>query len=274
MKFVCYTLLHVGDLSESAKQSFPQSHSGYFLWQDEKQRWQRCWGRVEYRSACLYIYEDSNEEVLLKTFSLESTTTKYEDQSLTEANFEKENSFVVSGVNLESSVSSESSLVKSCVDVHFAAYTDSERRKWTEIFQLVSSSARDSGRLSLSTLDNHAWTSSFSAAVDSTSSSSNFSSNRDSMVSNSSSLINRMSARADIGDNIKEVVNSEDKLMSTKQHQPLPCPPEELQVFFEVLVIGERARHSLGVLNANLRHIHVHIYNIVYVWRYICHHFQ
>jgi len=196
------------------------------LWQDEKHRWQRSWGRVEYRNASLYIYEDSNEEVLLKTFSLENTITKYEDQSLTEANFEKENSFVVSGVNLDPSA--ESGLEKSCTDVHFAAYTDSERRKWTEIFQLVSTSARDSGRLSLSTFDNQVWPLSFSAVVDSASSSSNLSSNRDSMVSNSSSVMNRMSARADIGDNIKE---AEEKY-TVKQHQPLPCPPEELQVNF------------------------------------------
>ena len=212
------------DISDPTKQPFVQNHSGYLLWQDEKLRWRRCWCRAEYHNTYLYIYDDSNEEVLLKSFSLENTSTKCEDQCPTETDLERENSFVISGVIFESSISAEANTGSSHIDVHFAAYTDSERRKWTEVLQMVSS-VRDSGRLSLSTLDGHSWVPSFVAAVDTTSSSSNLSSNRDSMVSNSSSLMNRMSVKTDIAENVKDVY-SDDKSISTKQQQPLPCPPD------------------------------------------------
>ncbi len=198
-------------MSEPPKQSFPQNHSGFLLWQDEKMRWRRCWCRVEYHDSNLYIYDDSNEEVLLKSFSLENTSPKYEEQSLTEIS-ERENSFVITGVQLEQSTDS------STVDVHFAAYTDSERRKWTDILKVVSASVRHSGRISLSALDGQTWSSSFVTVVDSASSSSNFSSNRESMVSDSSFLMNRLSGKTDNGENAKDVVHAgEDKTATLKE---------------------------------------------------------
>lgn len=149
---------------------------------------------------------------------------------------ERDNCFVISGVIFSSGITStDVDVGNSPVDVYFAAYTDSERRKWAEILQLVSS-VRDSGRLSLSTLDGHSWLAPFVSTTESTSSSSNFSSNRDSVVSNTSSLVNnahRMSSRTEIGEGAKDLaLLDESKTLSlTKQQQPLPSPPSQLQVF-------------------------------------------
>ena len=219
------------DVSEQTKQQFPQSHSGYLLWQDEKLRWHRCWCHAEFKDTMFFIYEDSSEEVLLKSFNLENTSTRSDIQLY--ADTERDNCFIISGVVFDSvgvgMSSTDVDLVNSHpADVHLAAYTESERRRWTEVLHLVSS-VRDSGRLSLSTLDGHSGLPPYISAADSTSSSSNFSSNRNSVVSNTSSLVNahRISSRTESFEGARDLglVEESKKVVSVKQQQPLPPPP-------------------------------------------------
>ena len=230
---VCFTV--AADASEPSKQQLVQDHSGYLLWQDDKFRWRRCWCHAEYRDNVFSMYEDSSEEILLRSFSLENTVTKCDAQLA--ADTERENSFVISGVVFDSAgvgtgATDTEPATSPAVDVCFAAYSESEQRKWMEVLQLASS-VRDSCRLSLSTIDSHSWLGQFvSAAESTTSSSSNFSSNRDSVVSNASSLPNahrNMSSRTEIGDGGKDSALLEES-KKAKQQQPLPSPPSLLLV--------------------------------------------
>lgn len=191
------------------------------------------------------MYEDSSEDVLLRSFCLENTSTRCDCQLVTES--ERDNCFVISGVVFEGAGLGASSTdvdhgTSTAVDVCLAAYTESERRKWTDVLQLVSS-VRDSRRFSLSTVDSHSWLAQFVSATESTtSSSSNFSSNRDSVISNASSLLNahRMPSRTENGEGAKEsALFEESRKLSVKQQQPLPSPPSQLQVcYFDNLPIN------------------------------------
>lgn len=198
------------------------------MWQDDKLRWHRCWCKAENRDMRFYIYEDNSEEVLLRSFSLENSTTRFDGQV---TSIGKDNSFLVSGVLYDAVKASngyemEASTVP--VDVYLAAYTDSECKKWKDMFHWLLSS-HNSIQVPLSSSDGNSWLSPVLALDSASSSSSNFSSNRDSMVSNTSSLVNacRMSSRSDL-----EHTSAEDsaRVSVSKQQQPLPSPPHTTQV--------------------------------------------
>lgn len=224
--------LAVGDNPEQLKASTFTNYSGYLLWQDEKLRWHRCWCKAENRDMRLYVYEDNSEDVLLRSFSLDNTTTHFEGPV---RDLGKDNCFLIAGVLYDAiggSNGNEMEASTSPLGVYFAAYTDSEGKKWKDVLhQLLLS--RDSAKTMLSTLDGNAWLSPVISHDSASSSSSNFSSNRDSVVSTTSSLVNtfRMSSRSDLGEGKEHSLADDGKsLSSTKQQQPLPSPPHHIQV--------------------------------------------
>ena len=168
-----------------------------------------------------YIYDESNEEVLVRSFPLENISSRFGPQPIPDC--DKENCFVICGVGNEtpSTAGTESDVGTPGTpgdEVCFAAYSDAEYNRWKEVLHLVTTSRESC----LSLMDTSQWLT--PAAQDSTSSSSNFSSNRESMISTSSSLLNnyRMSTRSDTADREHGVV---DDLKTAKQQQPLPSPP-------------------------------------------------
>lgn len=216
---------------DQPKAPLPFNHSGYLLWQDDKMRWRRSWCRAEYRDMRLYIYEDNNEEILLRSFSLENTSTHFDGQVVVDTG--KDNSFVISEVLYDALGGSSGNEMEAStvpVDVHFAAYTDSECKKWKDI--LLQLSSRDSVGISFSIPDGNSWLPNM--AHDSTSSSSsNLGSNRDSMISNTSSLVNthRMSSKSDLGEGKDHGLPDDPRILSvSKQQQPLPSPPHQIRV--------------------------------------------
>lgn len=229
----------VSDVSEPLAPPH-QSHSGYLLWRDDKLRWHRCWCKAESRDMRFYIYEDTNEEILLRSFTLENVTVRYMHKGQT-ADSEKDNCLILSGILYDALGESSGNKMEASItpiDVCFAAYTDSEYKKWKDVLKLLQVnvvSSRDSTRISL-LLDGNPWSS--AVAHDSaSSSSSNFSSNRDSIVSNTSSLHNthRMSSRSDLGEG-KEFGEDTKSLSLSKQLQPLPSPPHQIQVYGQGLI--------------------------------------
>lgn len=215
----------VGENSEQVRTSTFVSYSGYLLWQDEKLRWHRCWCKAENRDMRFYVYEDNTEDVLLRSFSLENTLTHFEGPV---KDLGKDNCFLIAGVLYDAiggSSGNEMEASTSPVDVYFAAYTESEWKKWKDIlFQLLQ--CCDSARTMLST-DGNAWLAPILSHDSASSSSSNFSSNRDSVVSNTSSLVStfRVSSRSDI-EGKDQILADDGKTFPSKQLQPLPLPPQ------------------------------------------------
>lgn len=203
------------------------SFSGYLLWQDEKVRWRRCWCKAENRDMRFYIYEDNSEDVLLRSFSLENITAHFEVHDSG-----KDNSFLVSGVLYDAICGNSGNEMEAStipVDIYFAAYTESECKKWKNSLHQVLI-ARDSARSSLSILDGHSWLAPILPHDSTSSSSSNFSSNRDSLLSNTSNTW-RISSRSDIGEGKEHnMVDDGKAFSSSKQQQPLPSPPHQIQV--------------------------------------------
>ena len=198
-----------------------------------------------------FIYEDLNEEILIKSFSLDGVTTRFGPHPVPDS--DKENSFAICGIGLAiepinlPSVNSEPSDPNGLIspapptssggsggppdEAYFAAYSEGDYRQWKEVLHMLTGS-RGSSRISLSLLDNTQWLT--PGTHDSTStSSSSFGSNRESMVSTTSSLVNsnRMSAKLDVGEvRSDQPTQSEEsrRLSAAKQQQPLPSPPHIL----------------------------------------------
>ena len=197
------------------------------LWQDDKVRWRRVWCKVESRDMRFYVYEDNTEDILLRSFSLENSTTRFDGLV---GGSGKDNCFLVSGVlydAIEGNNGNEMEASTIPVDVYFAAYTESELKSWKNILQQLLS--RDSTKNMMSVMDASSWSSTLVQQDSASSSSSNFSSNRDSVVSNTSSLVNtlRVSSRSDLGEG-KDITVVDDgrSLSHSKQQQPLPLPPQ------------------------------------------------
>ena len=194
-----------------------------------------------------FIYEDINEEFLIKSFSLDGVSTRFGPHPVPDS--DKENSFAICGIGLAiepinvTSVTSESGDPNGLIspappttssssggpmdEAYFAAYSEGDYRQWKEVLHMLTGS-RGSSRISLSFLDNAQWLT--TGAHDSTStSSSSFGSNRESMISTTSSLVNhRISAnKLDIGEPKTDPGQSEEsrRLSAAKQQQPLPSPP-------------------------------------------------
>ena len=182
-----------------------------------------------------YIYEDNNEEALVKSFSVENTTPRFGSSTIPDC--DKENCFTISGISHgmgdgRSSVAmtpdgeTTPTLIASSPqmsdEIYFAAYSDADLHKWKEALHLLTSS-RESGRISI---EGGTWLA--PATHDSAStSSSNFSSNRESIISTTSSLLtnNRMSTRSDTLDRDHTLTDEFRAMSLSKQQQPLPSPP-------------------------------------------------
>lgn len=215
------------NIEQHAKPSL-LSTSGFLLWQDEKVRWRRGWCKVESRDMRFYVYEDDTEEVLLRSFSLENSSTRLESQV---GDLGKDNCFHVSGVLYDAIGGNDGNEMEASVtpvDIYLAAYTESECKSWTSTLQQLLS--HDASKSVVPVVDSSTWPTSGFPQDSASSSSSNFSSNRDSMVSNTSSLVNtcRVSSRSDLGEG-KEVEDSK-TFSVAKQQQPLPSPPQQVQV--------------------------------------------
>ncbi len=226
-----------GESSEQPKASPLTSLSGYLLWQDEKVRWRRVWCKAESRDMRFYIYEDNTEDVLLRSFSLENDTTHLECQV---GDSEKDNCFLVSGVLYDAIGGNNGNEMEAStvpVDVYLAAYTESECKNWNSILQQLLS--HDGVKIT-PVVDANSWSSTLLPQDSASSSSSNFSSNRDSMISNTSSLVNtfRVSSRSDLGEG-KEMASLDDgrNLTLSKQQQPLPSPPQQIQVCTYIIMM-------------------------------------
>ena len=218
----------VTGLDDSELQKIPHPFtnviSDYLLWQDEKGRWRRCWCKAENRDLRFYIYEDNNADVLLRSFSLENIQANFEDQVI---NSGKDNSFLLSGVLFDAIGGSGTNRMEATttpIDIYFAAYTESEGKKWKDILHQLISSSESAGSF---TLDSSSWLTPVLPHDSASSSSSNFSSNRDSMVSNTSSLY-RAIPRSELGDGKEHFLLEGGRTLSvSKQQQPLPSPPHQ-----------------------------------------------
>ncbi len=210
-------------------------NAGFLLRRDDKLRWHRCWCKVDLKDMRFSIFEDSNEEALVRSFSLENSSSYFSPTvapKLQEC--DKENCFIVTGIVATGNGSADSpsgagepvenGAGGSIDEICFAAYTDAELQKWKEVLQLVATS-RESGRMSFPYIDSSTSTSS-----------SNFSSNRDSMISTASSMLYafRNPSRAESPPRGKSLERdsqmAEDikALSLAKQQQPLPQPPAAL----------------------------------------------
>ncbi len=239
-----HTHTHTHTVSEAVEQpkGLPgAAHAGYLLRRDDKYRWHRSWCRVDSKEMKLFIYEDINEEILIRSFSLDGVTTRFGAHSVPDS--EKENSFAICGIGCaieplpvpsSSEPNENNGLVSPAPppsssgtsdEAYFAAYSESDYRHWKEVLHMMTSS-RESSRISLSFLDNAQWL----GTHDSTStSSSSFGSNRESVISNTSSL-NRNSGKIEVTESKAEPGPEESslRLSVTKQQQPLPSPPHVL----------------------------------------------
>lgn len=187
-----------------------------------------------------FIYEDLNEETLIRSFSLDGVSTKFGPRPVPES--DKENSFTICGIgcvieplNVTSTPSDPNGLnhppptsTSSSVptdEMYFAAYSEADYRQWKDVLHMLTAS-RDSSRISFSFLDSTQWLS--AGAHDSTStSSSSFGSNRESMISTTSSVLNNRISKIDTGESRGEhaLANDLKGLSASKQQQPLPSPP-------------------------------------------------
>ena len=201
--------------------------TGYLLRRDEY-RWHRSWCKADNKEMKFSIYEDSNEEVLVRAFSLENASAQFNIQPTQE--IDKDHCFIISGiVDGRSEKEGNSSNGN---ELYFAAYTEAEYQQWKDALHLLTAS-RESGRLSF--LDPS------QGGQDSTStSSSNFSSNRESMVSTASSLLysSRFSGRSEsptrgrsLDRDHSLMVDDSKALSLAKQQQPLPSPPRTVSLF-------------------------------------------
>lgn len=208
----------VAGLDDSELPKIPHTFtniSDYLLWQDEKGRWRRCWCKAENRDLRFYVYEDNNADVLLRSFSLENIRANFEDQVIVSG---KDNSFLLSGVLFDAIGGSGTNRMEATstpIDIYFAAYTESEGKKWKDILHQI-----------MSTSDSGSFISGLPPHDSASSSSSNFSSNRDSMISNTSSLY-RVIPRSDLGDGKDLSLEGGRTLSVSKQQQPLPSPPHQ-----------------------------------------------
>ena len=191
----------------------------------------------------LFIYEDLNEEILIRSFSLDGVSTRFGPHPVPDS--DKENSFAICGIGIAieplivpTTESNESnglvspapptSTGSSTIDeAYFAAYSESDYRQWKDVLHMLTSS-RESSRISLSYLDNAQWL----GTHDSTStSSSSFGSNRESMISTTSSVNRNSAGKMELSEVSKldppTGGGGEDmrKLSAAKQQQPLPSPP-------------------------------------------------
>ena len=166
------------------------SHSGYLLRRDDKYHWHRSWCCLASRDMKFYIYEDNNEEALVKSFSIENTIPRFGFSTIPDCDNEK--CFMISGITHgvgghhdsvamtpegETAPTLTASTPQTNDEIYFAAYSDADLNKWKEILHLLTSSL-ESGRISI---EGGAWLS--PAGHDSASTgSSNFSSNRELMI--------------------------------------------------------------------------------------------
>lgn len=222
----------VADNSEQINAPPFSNNSGYLLWQDEKVRWRRGWCKAEHRDLRFYIYEDNSEEYLLRSFSLENTTTYLEGQV---SDSGKDNCFSVRGVLYDAIGGNSGNQMEASttpLDIFFAAYTELECKRWKEI--LLSLLPNSESAQTLTAFDSNSWLAPILPQDSASSSSSNFSSNRDSVISNTSSLVNayRAFSRSDLGDVRDHALYDDGKTLSvSKQQQPLPSPPHQLLVW-------------------------------------------
>lgn len=193
--------------------------SGFLLRRDDKYRWHRCWCKSDGNEMKFFIYEDSNEDVLIRSFSLENTSVHFLPQLSLEC--DKESCFSVSGV-VDKATEPEGATTTT---LYFAAYSESEYQQWKDVMHVLTASS-DPARMSVASfMDTPAGPDSAST------SSSNFSSNRESMISTTSSqLCNyRNSVRGDSPPRgrVEHSTADDSKPLSViKQQQPLPSPPQ------------------------------------------------
>ena len=182
-----------------------------------------------------YIYEDNNEESLVKSFSVENTTPRFGSSTIPDCN--KENCFTIAGIthsvgdpHASGAMTPDGEAAPTLTasspqsdEIYFAAYSDADLLKWKEALHLLTSS-RESGRISM---EGGAWLSPAGGHDSASTSSSNFSSNRESMISTTSSLAanNRISVRSDTLDRDHPITDDFRAMSLTKQQQPLPSPP-------------------------------------------------
>ena len=203
--------------------------SGFLLRRDDKYRWHRCWCKTDSKEMKFFIYEDSNEDELFRSFSLEDTSVQFLPQPSLEC--DKENCFSISGV-VDRLAEPEVGGGTTTTDLYFAAYSDSEYQQWKDMMHILTETG-DSARMSISSfLDTNQWVP--QAGPDSAStSSSNFSSNRESMISTTSSQTLQLPKfhasdsppRVKVGDHERTGADETKSLSVTKQQQPLPSPP-------------------------------------------------
>ena len=216
------------ELSETQKGPPVLLQTGFLLRRDEY-RWHRSWCKAHSKDMKFYIYEDSNEEVLVRSFSLEGASAQFSLPPMQE--IDKDHCFLIAGV-FDGSPDKDGGS-SGGDEIYFAAYTETEYRQWKDALHLLTAS-RESGQSSLSFLD------ASQGGQDSTStSSSNFSSNRESMISTASSLLYsyRFSGRSEsptrgrsLDRDHSLVVDDTKALSLAKQQQPLPSPPRAVSL--------------------------------------------
>ena len=210
-------------------------HAGFLLKRDDKYRWHRSWCKADGKDMKFLIFNDANEETLVKRLPLRTVTSLFGPPHAPEC--DKENCFILSGI-LDGGIEGESG---SSDEIYLAAYSEADYQQWRAALSLLTGTRESVRMSSASFLEGSQW----AALPDTVStSSSNFSSsNRESMISTTSSL--PYSLRLPGHDSpprgrspLEQGMSAGDtSTLSNKQQQPLPSPPPAVSVAVRVLYI-------------------------------------
>ena len=209
----------------SVPEQIPSVHQcGFLLKRDDKYRWHRYWCKVDSKSMTFYIFNDSNEETLVKCIPLATVTSLFGSQA---SEGDKENCFVLSSVT---DVGTEGDNE----DIYLAAYSDVEYQQWHSAMSMLSGTRESVRMSSISFLDGSQWGTVAPGHENASTSSSNLSSNRESMISTTSSLpyilrIPSQDSPPRGRSPLEQGVSAGDtSTLLSKQLQPLPSPPPEV----------------------------------------------
>ena len=184
------------------------NQTGFLLRRDDKYRWHRHWCKVDSKDMKFFIFNDANEELLIKQLPLERVTTIFNPPQTAEC--DKENCFILSGI-LDGNIEGES---ESSEEIYLAAYSEADYHQWRAVLSLLTGTNESVRISSASFLDSSQW------GVQSTGNDIVSRSNRESMISTASFLPSGMYLPGhDSG------ISSGDVSTLLKQHQPLPSPP-------------------------------------------------
>ena len=183
------------------------NQTGFLLRRDDKYRWHRFWCKVDSKDMKFCIFNDANEELLIKQLPLERVTTIFNPPQAAEC--DKENCFILSGI-IDGGIEGESETNE---EIYLAAYSQADYHQWRAVLSLLTGTNESVRISSASFLDSSQW------GGHSTSREMLSASNRESMISTASFLPSGLFLPG------HDSMGAGDVSTSSKQSQPLPSPP-------------------------------------------------